>query len=295
MPVYLNGKILPEKDAKISPLDRGFLFGDGLFETMRSYQGRIFLLQKHLNRLFSSAQALKIKIRLSKNQLADACNQTLAANRIKNGRIRLTISRGKFLGQIGLKQDSEPTILITASRLAQKKSDGPMEITLAKCDFSLPKKFPLAKHKTLSYLPYLLALEQAEKKGAQEALLLTERGILLETSRANLFLVKDSVLKTPSLNLPILPGITRANVIELARKQGIKVIAGEFTEKDLFSSDLAFLTNSILEIALVKSYRGKKFKNQQALALAIKLLSVYRDRANSDLSARRSLGSELKV
>ncbi len=275
MKLYLNGKIIPDREAAISPLDRGFILGDGLFETMRSYQGRIFLIREHLDRLCSSAHALKIKIPLPKKRLAEACEETIQANHIKSARVRITVSRG------GDAQGS--TILITASVI---KPGGARPLKLVKGDLSISKNSPLAKHKTISRLPYLYACNQAREKGADDALLFTEDGILLESTRANLFLVKNRQLKTPSLDLPILPGITRAKLIELARGRGIKVIEGQFTEKDLISSDLAFLTNSIIEIAIVRSYSKKTFQNQKALSLVKNLLSAYRDQAWSGHSER---------
>jgi branched-subunit amino acid aminotransferase/4-amino-4-deoxychorismate lyase len=264
MKVFLNGRILGEAQARISVQDAGFLYGAGLFETMRSYRGRIFLIREHLRRLADSAKFLGISIPFSEKKLADACHAVLKANKIQEGRVRLTVSRGGLEG---------PTVTITARTLAAQRS---RPFKLIRSGFTVSRNSPTARHKTSSYLPYLLAFEQARKKGADDALLFSEDGILLESSRANIFLVRNGKLSTPSLELPMLPGVTRALVIELAQAQGIKVRQGEFSEQDLLDSEGAFLTNSVMEIAPVKSYGGKPFRSLKAMALIKRLLKLYR-------------------
>ncbi len=264
MKVFLNGRILREAQARISAQDPGFLYGAGLFETMRSYRGRIFLVREHLQRLAGSAKFLGINIPFSEKKLADACHEVLRANKIQEGRVRLTISREGAGGS---------TILITARALAAERL---RPFKLIRSSFSVSRNSPTARHKTLSYLPYLLAFEQAQKQGADDALLFSEDGILLESSRANIFLVRHGELHTPNLALPVLPGVTRAKVIELAQAQGITVRQGEFREQDLFDSEGALLTNSVMEIAPVKSYGGKPFRSLKAMALIKRLMELYR-------------------
>ena len=271
---FLNGKILSEEKAKISPADRGFLLGDGLFETMRSYSGKIFALEEHIERLFSSAKVFSLEIGYSEKELAQACDELLDANKLKDARIRITVSRGEFKGELGLGWQSPSTVLITTKPLAERKS-GEERLKLKKANFSLSEDYFFAKHKIVSYLPYLFAYDYARKNGADDAVLFSCQGFLLEASRANLFLVKDEVLKTPSLELPLLAGITRKKILEIARKLGIKVEEGKYRESELVEADGVFLTNSVIELVPVLSYEGKIYSDKKAQELIKKLQDAY--------------------
>jgi len=265
MKVYLNGRILEDDRAGISVRDAGFLYGYGLFETMRSYKGRIFLLEEHLKRLGSSAKFLKLKVPLSRAGLKDACYEVLKANHLSDARIRLSVSSGGPQGS---------TVLITAVPLKENELMK-KRFRLLKAGFCIAQSSLLARHKTLNYLSNVYAYNQALSRGAEDAVFFTENGFLLETSRANIFLIKDGTLKTPSLALPILPGITRSKVIEIAQELRIKVKEGEFKEKDLRNADAVFLTNSIIEIAQVGSYEDNLYQDEDALGIVARIRENY--------------------
>jgi len=273
MYVFLNGKLVEEARAYLSIWERGFLFGDGIFETLRSYNGKLFLLTEHLERLFNSAKALNLKPGFSPEQIEQACHQLLEANQLRDARIRITLSRGRFGGRLELEENSS-TFLITARAISPPGQE-PENLKLVRVNFTLSPDYPLARHKTLSYLPYLYAYQQARNQKADEGLLFSSSGFILEASRANLFFIKEQKLKTPSLELPILPGITRAKVIEIAQSLGLEVEESFYQEKELLSADAVFLTNSVLPLAVVEQYQGKIFSHQESLALVKRIYSIY--------------------
>ena len=273
MYVFLNGKLVEESKAQISIWERGFLFGDGIFETLRSYNGKLFLLTEHLERLFNSAKALNLKLDFSPEEIEQACNQLLEANQLKDARIRITLSRGRYDGRLEL-EESSSTFLITAQALSPPDKE-PKSFKLVRVNFTLSPDYPLARHKTLSYLPYLYAYQQARSQNADEGLLFSSNGFILEASRSNLFFIKEQKLKTPSLELPILPGITRAKVIEIAQSLGLEVEEGFYQEEELLSGKAVFLTNSVFPLVLVEQYQGKIFSHQESFALVKRIYSIY--------------------
>jgi branched-chain amino acid aminotransferase len=246
--IYLNGDLLPDDQTRIDPADRGFLLGDGIFETMRSYQGHIFRLDAHLDRLFSGAEFLGIPVPLMRDELARGVSATLDANQLSNrgASLRLTLTRGP--GPRGLIPPSHPrpTVLITATPLTQT-SFPPAQAIIAK-DIRRNEHSPSSKIKSLNYLDNILARQQAEQSGADEALLLNTAGHLAEASTANLFIVKNGTLQTPPIGDGALPGITRSVVLELAAKLGFPAQETSITADDLQRAEEAFLTNSIIEI-----------------------------------------------
>ena len=155
--IFLNGRIINKKEARISPADRGFLFGDGLFETMRSYSGKIFALEEHIERLFSSAKVFSLEIGYSEKELAQACDELLDANKLKDARIRITVSRGEFKGELGLGWQSPSTVLITTKPLAERKSGGrKAEAKKSKLFFKRRLLFCQAQNRKLSSLSFCL-------------------------------------------------------------------------------------------------------------------------------------------
>jgi len=278
--IFLDGRILDEKDAVISVLDRGFLFGDGLFETMRAYNGRVFLLSEHLERLEASAKELELGIGYSKEELSEAIYEVLRANNLKEARIRLSLSRGRFSGRVEYDGCEKGMVVVSAVVVEEKKEL--MELSLVRSGLRLSRDYVLARHKTLSYLPYLYALRQARRGGADEGLLLSEDGKVLEGSRANLFMLKEDRLITPGLGLPILPGITRRKVMELGKELGLLVEEAEFGEEEIFESEAVFLTNSIMEVGLVRSYEGRVIGGRRGKELVRNLWRLYQEQARSN-------------
>jgi len=247
--VYLNGVLIPRSEARVSVFDHGFLYGYGLFETMRTYRGKIFLLERHLKRLLGSAETIGLASNLSGIDLGRACQDTLRANGLEDARLRLTVSRGEVdtFPETGI--SSTPTVLVTAkgytplSAGIYNRGFKAGVSSLRRCRQSL-----ISRIKSANYLISVLARMEAEAYGLDEALLLNESGFIAEGSISNIFFATSSSLVTPPLESGILPGITREVVIEMADTLGINVAERDVRLADLGQFDEAFLTNSVIEI-----------------------------------------------
>jgi branched-chain amino acid aminotransferase len=248
--VYINGKLYAKEDAKVSVYDHGLLYGDGVFEGMRSYNGRVFRLQEHLDRLWSSAKAIWLEIPMTKDAMAKAVNETLATNGIKDGYIRLVITRGS--GTLGLDPNrcTDPQIIIITDHIALYPEEfykNGLEIVTA----STTRNHPAAlspRIKSLNYLNNIMAKIEGLKAGCIEALMLNHKGEVAECTGDNIFLVRQGVLQTPPLDAGILEGITRDAVIELAQAAKIEVREMPLTRHDVYIADECFLTGSAAEI-----------------------------------------------
>ncbi|MCD4830317.1 MAG: aminotransferase class IV [Anaerohalosphaeraceae bacterium] len=242
--VFFNNKIIDASDAKLSIADSGFLYGAGLFETMRSKNGAVFAIDDHLDRLIASATALDIMLAGNKEYLADAVKKTIAANGLAEARIRLTVSSGP----IKVAQP-EPSLLVTAEKYQSYPKEyyekGVMVVLSVSRQNSLDVT---AGHKATSCFSRIFTLGQAHRKGAVEALWFTLDGKLAEGCVSNVFIVKDSVVYTPTVNTPILPGVARKWVIALAAKEKIEVAEKDLAIKDLLEADEVFLTNVIMGV-----------------------------------------------
>lgn len=235
---YVNGKFVPETEACVSIFDRGFLHGDGAFETMRVYRGRIFLLDQHLARLADALTALQIP---AQPPMRSLIRELVARNAVQDGVVRLTVTRGH----------DQPTIIVTAQ--PRKFDPRPLRAIIS----AVRVHTQLAQLKTASRLPYVLAKLQAEQAGADEALLLNESGHIAEFSAANIFIVKDGTLFTPPIKDGTLPGVTRAVVLELAKALKIPTREESLTPECLDVADEVFATNSLIEIAPVLPWSRK--------------------------------------
>lgn len=265
MHVYLNTKIVPLSDATVSVLDHGFLYGDGIYETMRAYDGTVFMIDEHIKRLFRSASLIKLDIKRTKKEISSAIYKTLEANSLKNAYIRLTVSRG--YGPIGLDPAlcKEPTFVIIANEFKDypdvyyKKG---VRLIISSVRRNL-KEAVNPQIKSLNFLNNILAKIEAKEKKAYEALMLNADDYLTEGTISNLFFVlkgkRESVLCTPSLNCGILDGITRKIVIESALNKGIKIKEGMFRKKDIYSADEVFITNTTMEIMPVSKVDNVKY------------------------------------
>jgi branched-chain amino acid aminotransferase len=242
--VHVNGELLPEQNARISVHDRGFLLGDGLFETMRAAGGRVLHLDQHLARLSRGAAVLGFELP-PRAGLADAVHSTLAANDLSSREavVRLTVSRG--VGPRGLAPPLRPSptvVIITAPLTAPL----PVQQTAITLPFRLDAASPLVGLKTLNYLPQILGRQAALAAGADEGIFLNHADALVEGCASNLFWVRGNLLCTPDLTCGPLPGITRAIALTLASTLGLSVREGAFARSALAEADEAFLTNSVL-------------------------------------------------
>jgi branched-chain amino acid aminotransferase len=244
--VFLNDKLVDSDAACISITDGGLLYGAGLFETMRSYNGVVFELDSHLERLFASAKKLSINNPYDKKYFADAVYAVLEANKLADARLRLTVTGGP-MGQA--EENRKPTVIIAATKFqpypAEYYKKGVLVVLSA---FRQNPADPLCGHKTTSYYSRLISLNTAHQKKAAEALWFTTDNRLAEGCVSNVFLVKNSVLYTPLLNTPVLPGVMRKTVCEIASKNSIQLVEKDLNIDGLLSADEVFLTNVIMQI-----------------------------------------------
>lgn len=247
--VWINGRLQDAGEAKVSVNDRGFLYGDGVFETMRSYAGVVFKIDRHLNRLFKSLEILKIRQSYSKTEFKKAVYRTLGANGLKNAYIRLTITRG----------DASPTAVIVVREFegypATIYRSG---ITATIANTRQNEYSPLAGIKSLNFLNYIISKEEAKTGGFDDAILINTKGDIAEGSTSNVFMVKKNELITPSISCGILPGITRSVVIEIAGRMKMKVEERRISPKELLSASEVFLTNSLVEVLPVTKIGAKR-------------------------------------
>jgi branched-chain amino acid aminotransferase len=247
--IFMNNTIVPESDAVVSVYDHGFLYGDGIYETMRAYNGVVFMLEKHLARLARSASLTKISIP-DREYITNAVCGTIEANKLSDAYIRVTVSRGK--GPIGLDPDlcKEPTFVVIAQPFREYPEHlyvNGVKLVIAKTRRNLVEAIsPMIK--SLNFLNNIFAKMEAKERGAYEAVMLNAEGVLAEGTISNIFFVKEGVLCTPATEVGVLDGITRELVISIAKRTGISVSEGSFSPSDLFSASEVFFTNTTSEI-----------------------------------------------
>jgi branched-chain amino acid aminotransferase len=275
--LYLDGHLVEPEQARIDPRDRGFLLGDGLFETMRAERGRVPFLDRHLDRLEASAAILGIPLPQPRAALAAACLEVLQANGLTNciAAVRLTLSRGPGPRGLAPPPEPEPTLLITAAPLAEKApSPGRVVIsTIRRNEHS-----PLSRIKSLNYLDAVLALREARERGADDAILCNTAGRLACASAANLFLVRDGVLLTPSLGEGVLPGITRGLILELASELGSSAEENAIPPSALERAEEVFLTSSLIGVRPLVAADGHPVGRGALGPLTERLGEAYRER-----------------
>ena len=287
--IYLNGRLIPRHKAKLSPFDHGFLYGYGLFETMRAYQGHIFRLDRHLTRFRRSAQSLGLTHSIlnaveRRQSLEDACLTTLQANKLKDARLRLTVSAGEGDMTPDPTTCSNPTVLVTARDLVPlppEKYESGFKAALS--SLRRDSQSPLSRLKSTCYMENILARMAARAVGCDEAILLNEHGYLAEGSTTNIFLASNGELTTPSLESGVLPGITREAVLEIAQALNIKVLERQVELKELINAEEAFITNSILELMPLTWFEGKPIGTGKPGQLTKELLAAYRKLVNEAL------------
>ena len=251
--VYVNGELFDKQDAKVSVYDHGLLYGDGVFEGIRSYGGRVFRMDEHLDRLWNSAKAIWLKIPIAKPEMAKAIDDTLAVNGIKDGYIRVVVTRGA--GNLGLGPDScdDPQIIIIADKISlypEEYYKKGLEIITV----SVTRNHPTAlspRVKSLNYLNNILAKIEGLQAGCIEAMMLNHKGEIAECTGDNIFLIRKGCILTPPTDAGILEGITREAVIGLARDRGIEVREVPLTKHDVYIADECFLTGTAAEVVPV--------------------------------------------
>jgi len=263
--VYIDGKFYDKQDARISVYDHGLLYGDGVFEGLRSYGGRVFRLEEHLRRLWDSAQAIWLEIPITKKAMSAAIYETLKINEIEDGYVRLVVTRGAGTLGIDPNRTSHPQVIIIADHIAlypEELYEKGLEIVTV----STIRNHPAALNpriKSLNYLNNILAKIEGLQAGCIEALMLNHNGEVTECTGDNVFFVRDGVLFTPPVGAGILEGITRDAVITLAQDAGIDVRQTTLTKHDVYVADECFLTGTAAEVIAVVKVDNRKIGDGQ--------------------------------
>lgn len=277
MIAYLNGRWLSERRAHVPVLDHGYLYGDGVFETMRAYDGAIFMLPMHLSRLRHALGVTRIRLRLSDSRLTTVLNQSLRKNRLRNAYVRLTVTRGP--GEIGLDPTlcPAPTVLVLVRPFTgyppRRYARGVSAVVAAVRTGDARAVAPVLK--TTSFIGHILARIEAKARRADEALLMNAAGFLTEGSVSNLFIVKRNRLLTPPVAQGLLPGVTRAVVLRLGRAAGLAVEERRVAPTALREADEAFLTNTMLEVMPLVRVDGQAIGSGRPGAVTLELRRRY--------------------
>ena len=278
MKIFLDGQFVDEQDAKISVFDHGVLYGDGVFEGIRLYHGRIFRLDAHIDRLFDSAKALMLTIPMTKPELVAACCATCRQNNLVDGYIRLVVTRG--VGNLGLNPFTckKPTIFIIAATIElypKSVYEKGVELVTAGTVRNHPNSVSPAI-KSLNYLNNILARIEAVQAGTVEALMLNGEGFVAECTGDNVFIIRHGKLITPPVSAGALNGITRTVVLELAAKLGLPASEANMTRYDVMTADECFLTGSAAEIVPVASLDRRTIGTGQPGVVTLQLIQEFR-------------------
>ena len=258
---HVDGELVPADEASVNVADRGFLYGDAAFETMRAYGGEIFAWDAHADRLQETCSVLGLEHGLATDDLHRRIADTLAANDLSEAYVRLSITRGVQPGKLTPDEAVDPTVVVIVKPLSSGGSDGqPVYEEPATLQTVKTKRVPdaaiPARAKTHNYLNGILARLELRVSDADEAIMVDADGHVAEGATSNLFFVRDNALRTPSLDGPVLPGITRRVVLNIADEEGIPVEEGQYTPDEIRNADEVFLTNSTWEIRPVDVVDG---------------------------------------
>lgn len=282
--IYLDGQYVTKDQAKVSVYDHGFLYGDGIFEGIRIYNGNIFKCKEHLDRLYDSAKSIMLTIPLSYQEMEDALVETLRRNELRDGYIRLIVSRGA--GNLGLDPNRCPTasVVIIVEQLAIYSEEA-YKTGLKTVSVSTRRNIPDAlnpKIKSLNYLNNILVKIQSNLSGAGEAIMLNGQGYVTEGSGDNIFIIKNGVITTPPCYLGALDGITRQAIMEICRQKGYSLQEQPFTLHDVYVADEVFLTGTAAEVIAVREVDGRIIGEGHAGPITLKLLEEFRAIVDQD-------------
>jgi branched-chain amino acid aminotransferase len=286
--IYLNDQFVPKDEAVVSVFDHGFLYGDGVFETMRTYHGKVLLLTDHLARLERSAATLGLSLPVSREQLADLVREARTRNRLQEAYLRVTVSRGP--GEIGLDPAlcKAPTLVIIAKPF-QPYPDSfythGVSVVIATTRRNSPEAIP-PHVKSLNYLNNILAKMEATAAGAHEALLLNRHNEVTEGTTSNVFVVREGRLRTPAIDCGILAGLTRGVILKVAHTLGIETEETRLTVNDLYDADECLLTNTTQEVLPVTQVDGKMIGNGRPGEITRRLHASFRASLDRFLDAR---------
>ena len=288
MLIYINGKFYPREEAKVSVFDHGYLYGDGIYETLRSYEGMVFKFEEHISRLFHSAEMMRMRLPLDKDGIMSSVHDTLRVNNLSDAYIRMSVSRGP--GEIGLDPElcPEPTFVIIASQF----HDYPTEFYEQGVNIAVVKtrrNHPLSINpaiKATNFLNNIFAKIEAKEAGGFEGIMLNLDGFVAEGTISNIFFIKKGELCTPPVTAGILEGVTRDLVIKLAGGLGMQVSEELFDASGLKSADEVFITNTTLEIMPVRSIDGEAVGTGKPGEITRKIGAAYKEEVRLCLKAR---------
>lgn len=283
---FLNGRFIPQQKAQISALDRGFLYGDGVFETMRTYQNKIFRLDAHIRRMYSGLKVLTITPPYTIFKLKKIIHELIKRNNISNAYIRVNITAGAQNFSVQEKS-LRPTVLIIIQKYkpyAEKFYKRGIYTIIAKGKQN--ENSVLCNVKSLNYLNNLLAIKQAYENKAQEAILLNSRGMVCEGATSNIFIVQGGKIITPALNAGCLAGITRQAIIDIAQRHNIQLREKNITLKDLFKASEVFITNSLKEVIAVVKIDKRLINNGKPGPITGCFAQAYKKLVCEELSLR---------
>lgn len=288
MLIYLNGRFVPKEKALVSVYDHGYLYGDGIYETMRAYKGLLFLLDRHLARLERSAEAIYLRLPMPLPRIKDALEESLLRNNLSDAYVRIQISRGP--GEIGLDPGlcPEPTMVI----IAKPFKDYPLELYekgVAVSIVSTRRNHPQAINpavKATNFLNNILAKAESLRSGAYEGIMLNWEGFIAEGTISNIFWVKKGTLYTPSVGVGILEGVTRGLVMELAKRDGIPLEEGAYLSDELLDADECFITNTTMEVMPVTRIDGRPVADGRPGPVTGLLRAAYREEVGKCLENR---------
>lgn len=282
--IFLGGQFVKKEEAVISVYDHGFLYGDGVFEGIRVYDGNIFKLDAHLKRLYESAQSIMVTIPYSKEEMTQYIIETIRKNQLQTAYIRLVVSRG--VGNLGLdpRSCSNPRVIIIAEELAMyPKEYYQRGIKIASVASRRNRPDVLSPQvKSLNYLNNILVKLEANQAGVEEALMLNDQGYVTEGSADNIFIVKNGTLLTPPVYLGALEGVTRNAIIEVAKKNGYELKETPFTRHDVYTADEVFLTGTAVEVIAVIEVDGRMINDGKPGKITNHLLEEFRRVVTTD-------------
>jgi len=277
--IFLDGKFVPEADAKVSVFDHGLLYGDGIFEGIRFYNGRVFRLEEHLERLWDSARSICLEIPLDRAVMTEALLETIRQNGLNEGYIRLIVTRG--VGNLGLNpvQCKRPSVIIIATTIAlypkEMYESGLTVVTCATRRTNAAALNPAVK--SLNYLNNVMARIEANLAGADEALMLNDAGNVAECTADNVFIIKRGQIFTPPIAAGALRGITRSVVFDIAAELGLKVTETDITRHDVFVADECFLTGTAAELIPVIKADGRMIGNGKPGSITLRMIGRFRE------------------
>ncbi len=289
MLVYVDGKFVPEEEAKISVLDHGFLYGDGVFEGIKAYNGRIFGLEEHVDRFYESAQSIMLELPISREEMKKAIIETVRRNNLRDAYIRPVASRGK--GALGLDPRNCPkatlVIIVDAeTRHPEDKGGTPVSKKGIKVITSSLRRNAAdvlsPRIKSTNYLNNILAKLQANAAGVQDAVFINEQGFACELTGDNLFIVKKSRVITPPLWLGILDGVTRRGILRVAREEGFQTAEEPLTMHDLYTSDECFCTATRIEVFPIVWVDGRQIGNGLPGPITNRIMKAFFELANRE-------------